>query len=388
MPRTAFENLKVAARRDRSAIFAPMRWVRATFGEAVSSRTSPAVADDSSPPRIKRSPSRTDSSGHKWPRAAVAPQLRVSHADEMQQELRHGSTLRRKVCALRMLSPFGAYMTEKELERLAKACAFCNIRLGAELTDSPFYVLICGRVAVKRASDEDVICTKQQGAFFTRRVGMGQVGQRSELSISTRLVGAADRSKVLLVTSSHMLGQFYSEVSTLGREAFVDVCASNIGTQLNEVPFIKEARLMPRDLVQLGELCSYLAVIAPACLSTDLHSWQPGRHHAMSVLLRSLPARASSRRATRRPASTSSSRARSPASSTRTRFPSRTTPMPTARCTRACDVAARPLGLQRWCTTRGRASTGWRPRRRRCCSSSRARTFVHSSPQALGCTSR
>jgi CRP-like cAMP-binding protein len=184
----------------------------------------------------------------------------MSRADEAAQDLlKTGNSLKRKVNALRLLSPFGAYLREKELLDLATACSISSVRSGKELDDSPFYVLISGCVAVKDVASGEVLCVKHQGSFFTRRVGLGQISDDTDLSLSTVVFGV-ERGKMLLVSSSFLLGQFYSGVSAIGQEAFLDICSSNIGTQLNSIPFIKEAALKARDVVQLGEMCSYLAV--------------------------------------------------------------------------------------------------------------------------------
>lgn len=219
-----------------------------------------------SPAGDTRTASRRSLSAPSWRSPLkVAPAkatVRISHADEATQDLlKTGDSLKRKANALRLLSPFGAYLREKELLDLAMACSISCVHRNKELADSPFYVLINGRVAVKDVASGEVVCVKYQGSFFTRRVGLGQISDDTDLSMSTVIVGV-ERGKVLLVSSSYLLGQFYGGVSVIGQEAFLDICSSNIGTQLNSVPFIKEAALKPRDLVQLGEMCSYLAVSA------------------------------------------------------------------------------------------------------------------------------
>jgi len=162
-------------------------------------------------------------------KVAPAAGARMSQADETTHGLlRKGSLMQRKVNALRLLSPFGAFFKEKELLDLARACSITSIRAGRELAESPFYVLISGVVTVKDTATDDILCKKHQGSFFTRRVGLGQISTVTHLAISTVLVGA-QQGKVLMVSSSYLLGQFYGEVSTIGREAFLDICSSNIG---------------------------------------------------------------------------------------------------------------------------------------------------------------
>lgn len=187
---------------------------------------------------------------------------RMSHADEATQELfKAGDSTKRRINALRLLSPFGAYLQEHELLALVKSCSIVSVRCGQQLAESPFYILITGRVAVNDIASGETVCVKHQGSFFTRRVGLGQITDDTAVSITTVIVGA-DWCQVLLVTSCYLLSKFYADVSSVGKEAFLDICSSNIGTQLNQVPFIRKAGLQPRDLVQLGEMCSYLAVPA------------------------------------------------------------------------------------------------------------------------------
>lgn len=75
-----------------------------------------------------------------------------------------------KLDHLQNASPLGAYLSEDELVALAKLCTSCSVKVGKALPESPFYIVIRGEVQV--IEDDEVLCTKYPGAFFTRRAGL------------------------------------------------------------------------------------------------------------------------------------------------------------------------------------------------------------------------
>ena len=77
------------------------------------------------------------------------------------------------------VSPLGAYLTEKELLLLAKACSIMHFKEGEFLPDSPFYIVVAGAVTVMDVASGDVLCTRGQWAFFTSNAGRGVVETES-----------------------------------------------------------------------------------------------------------------------------------------------------------------------------------------------------------------
>ena len=75
---------------------------------------------------------------------------------------------------LRERSPFGAYLTGKELRQLAAACRIDRFSAGAEVRDSPFYILLTGKLRIDSLTTGETLCTRGQGAFFTRNAGLIQ----------------------------------------------------------------------------------------------------------------------------------------------------------------------------------------------------------------------
>ncbi len=178
-----------------------------------------------------------------------------------------------------------------QLSLLAKTCNISKFGSGAQLPESPFYVVVKG-TAVVQSHDGETMCVKHEGAFFTRRAGLihletrGSRQSRRTLIPSpmvrksivkatssdlarrgttleeeedgtplTKIVGG-EAGSVLWVTAGAFEG-FMSKVEEKSREIVREIISTNIGTQLSYVPFIQKAKLTPSNLRALGELCHY-----------------------------------------------------------------------------------------------------------------------------------
>eukprot|EP00966_Prymnesium_polylepis_P277394 6409556-Prymnesium_polylepis.1 len=71
---------------------------------------------------------------------------------------------------LRQHSPFSAYLNEKQLRRLARACRLQRFAVGVELHSSPFYIMVTGKVRVESIATSETLCSRAEGDFFTRSV--------------------------------------------------------------------------------------------------------------------------------------------------------------------------------------------------------------------------
>ena len=182
-----------------------------------------------------------------------------------------------KYAALDATSPLGAYLNEKELQELARACAIRTFKEGDSLPESPFYIVLDGAVTVMEATTGDVVCTRGQWSFFTSLAGEGLTGKGEE---GMMRVGAAaparggasgtedadilcvcrEDSRVLLVANEDRLDSFYWGCSAEGQGGYDAIVHTNLANTLMEVPFISEADVDRPSLRKLGELCSYHAV--------------------------------------------------------------------------------------------------------------------------------
>ena len=144
-------------------------------------------------------------------------------------------------------SPFGAYLAESELKRLAKACSILKVSSGHLLPESPFYVVLEGCVEIVVSSmpclhflrtfqcdgpaktpnmtavhmrngcfsaclvqdihSGEVLTTRGPWSFFSRRAGQGVV--RGEAAAMDTLLTCREVSRILLVTSEDRLERFY-----------------------------------------------------------------------------------------------------------------------------------------------------------------------------------
>lgn len=84
-----------------------------------------------------------------------------------------GAPALKKMTILEDTSPLGAYLNMEELERLASLCDISSFRPGQQLPESPFYCIFTGQVQV--IEEDQVLCTKHPGSFFTRRAGLVRV---------------------------------------------------------------------------------------------------------------------------------------------------------------------------------------------------------------------
>ena len=72
-------------------------------------------------------------------------------------------------------TPFLFYLDEADLELLASCFTVQHVRRNQTVPESPFYLLLRGELAVVSKKDNITLCTKQNGAFFSRRAGMVEV---------------------------------------------------------------------------------------------------------------------------------------------------------------------------------------------------------------------
>ena len=112
-----------------------------------------------------------------------------------------------------------AALTPRRIEsrRLARACQIKTFKAGQSLPDSPFYIILEGDVKVVDYAGA-VLCTRKDGAFFTRRAGLGLVAAKGVQAEDMTDLVCEERSKVLLVMSEGRLETFYEQISTVGRE--------------------------------------------------------------------------------------------------------------------------------------------------------------------------
>jgi hypothetical protein len=198
-----------------------------------------------------------------------------------------GASLEKRRSSLEDHSPLGAYLSAEELLELAKVCESMSFRQGVALPESPFYVVISGQVEV-RDPNGNVLCTKYPGSFFTRRAGLvaqtkqgkktgGELPadaaavQRSSIVKAdledgesdldsaplTSIVGGKVGGTVVFVRSDKFEVYIHKDCSHASAEVCNSITRTNIGTQLSQVPFIKQADLEPTGLRALGEICSY-----------------------------------------------------------------------------------------------------------------------------------
>ena len=121
---------------------------------------------------------------------------------------------------LRQHSPFSAYLNEKQLRRLARACRLQRFAEGVELHSSPFYIMVTGKVRVESIATNETLCSRAEGDFFTRSVA--SVGkeekkdkknaepsytnhEEEEEEYDTRVVGTEAGEALLLASESKLL---------------------------------------------------------------------------------------------------------------------------------------------------------------------------------------
>ena len=169
----------------------------------------------------------------------------------------------RKRSALETASPFGTYLSEVDLAKLAKLCTIVSFSAGREVDgESPFYLVLEGTVAVLDGASGTELTTRKAGAFFTRHAGRGQVSRRSQLRAGSSTLVGRSAGSLLLARDEERLQLFYENLSSEARDGYDAIISTNISTVLSEVNFISEAKLDATALRQLGELCSYTTVRA------------------------------------------------------------------------------------------------------------------------------
>lgn len=167
-----------------------------------------------------------------------------------------------RFAALDASSPLGAYLDRTELQRLAHACSIKRFAQGKHLPESPFYIVLSGLVAAVSSGGDD-ICTRTNGAFFSREVAgtkFSSLLHKATIVEHTTALVCRRPTTVMLVTSDVRLDYFYELCSHVGKEGYDSIVGSNLVGALGEVPFLKDANVDTTILRKLGELCSYLAL--------------------------------------------------------------------------------------------------------------------------------
>jgi hypothetical protein len=171
-----------------------------------------------------------------------------------------------KFAALDSSSPLGACVSESELLRLSNACRIVKVAAGRPLPDSPFYLIMEGRVDVLDENGH-LLVKRERWAFFTKlagqlppgmvddepvgaapAVGLGR-NRRSSISntiariterrasratrpgeyrlMETNLV-ASEASKVVVLTSEDALERFYNSLSPAAQHQFDTIINTNL----------------------------------------------------------------------------------------------------------------------------------------------------------------
>ena len=176
-----------------------------------------------------------------------------------------------KVASLSSTSPLGAYCTQEEIRELARCCSVRSFAIGAELWESPFYLVLTGEISVIGANGMQ-LCTRSSGSFFSRHAGMGvmevihqsQNAKSAELMAATgevqTILKAKRKSLVLLVTAEGRLMNFLEKCSPVAFHGYDAIVSTNMATRLNGVGFLKDAGLAGWEFSRLGEMCLYVAL--------------------------------------------------------------------------------------------------------------------------------
>ena len=131
-----------------------------------------------------------------------------------------------KFAALDSTSPLGAYLSEAEMLRLARACSIRRFAKGASLPDSPFYLVLDGVIRVLDEQTGKVLCKRKQWSFFSRHAGQGIL--RLGIEGASTLLVADEEARVLLVSSEDRLDAFYYHCSPEAQEGYDAIVHTNL----------------------------------------------------------------------------------------------------------------------------------------------------------------
>ena len=73
-------------------------------------------------------------------------------------------------------TPFFVYVQQEDFEMLAHSFTAHRFSKGQALPESPFYLVVRGELDIVLKGSPDILCTKHQGAFFSRNAGIVEVG--------------------------------------------------------------------------------------------------------------------------------------------------------------------------------------------------------------------
>ena len=72
-------------------------------------------------------------------------------------------------------TPFFVYVQEEDFAMLARSFTAHRFSKGQVMPESPFYLVVRGELDIVLKGTPDVLCTKHQGAFFSRNAGIVEV---------------------------------------------------------------------------------------------------------------------------------------------------------------------------------------------------------------------
>ena len=72
-------------------------------------------------------------------------------------------------------TPFFVYVQEEDFGMLARSFTAHRFSKGQVMPESPFYLVVRGELDIVLKGTPDILCTKHQGAFFSRNAGIVEV---------------------------------------------------------------------------------------------------------------------------------------------------------------------------------------------------------------------
>ena len=96
-----------------------------------------------------------------------------------------GGNFALKLQTLEESSPLGVYLSFDELDKLARSCTISPIKQDQPLAESPFYIVLKGKVLVSTKTGK-VLVSKVAGTFFTRCGSLAQTTVRHVRVFSVR----------------------------------------------------------------------------------------------------------------------------------------------------------------------------------------------------------
>ena len=72
-------------------------------------------------------------------------------------------------------TPFFVYVQEEDFAMLARSFTAHRFSKGQVMPESPFYLVVRGELDIVLKGTPEVLCTKHQGAFFSRNAGIVEV---------------------------------------------------------------------------------------------------------------------------------------------------------------------------------------------------------------------